>query len=187
MPVAEVEVRTETAPVVDDLQTEQQQVQAQHQQDKNRMLEWLVEQDFCRDFNLFELSEQPFEMDDQEALLQPHAVAKILKLLCYKVGLAFKRQDLMQTACHELVAEAATHSQKQITQVRSEFEARLYENATEQPWDELVSLVALNTEFCNLQLSQGQSKHRSVSLSESRLQEMLHLINQKTSQIFASR
>jgi hypothetical protein len=68
-----------------------------HLTNKRYLLEWITEADFCKEFNLKELALHPFQMDDEnEQQLGLQELFKIMKVMVYKIGLAYKRQDYSQ-------------------------------------------------------------------------------------------
>lgn len=62
------------------------------------MLEWVTEADFAKEFNLVQLADHPFMLDEDEEtqILGQSKLLKLIKILAYKVGLSFKRTDIFK-------------------------------------------------------------------------------------------
>ena len=63
---------------------------------KQLLLQWVTDADFCNDFNLRQLADHPFEVEPAEVSIQHDSLLKIVKVLAYKIGLGYKRMDLVK-------------------------------------------------------------------------------------------
>lgn len=84
---------------------------------KHQLLEWVVDADFAQEFSLAKITENKFRVDYDEAaeLKSFDHVAKLMKVLIYKIGLSYKRQELFRT---ELLHKIDDSQRSTLEQVR---------------------------------------------------------------------
>ncbi len=60
------------------------------------LLDWIIEADFTKEISLKELGDYPFYLEADEIIedFDQQILCKIIKILMYKIGLLYKRQDV---------------------------------------------------------------------------------------------
>jgi translation elongation factor EF-Ts len=81
-----------SAPVFEDA-SEDDEDPAVAARNRQEIIEWVVDQDFTKDFSLASLAEQKFRLDDAEMghTYSQESILKILKVLYYKIGTVYHR------------------------------------------------------------------------------------------------
>ena len=64
---------------------------------KQQLLAWLTEADFSKDMQLQKIADHKFKLDVEEenALIDTEGILKICKVMCYKIGMTYKRMDIL--------------------------------------------------------------------------------------------
>jgi hypothetical protein len=83
---------------------------------RNQLLQWVVDADFSQEFSLQKITEHKFRVDYDEAaeLKSFDHVAKLMKVLVYKIGLSYKRQELFREELLQKMAESQKTSLEQV-------------------------------------------------------------------------
>ena len=79
---------------------------------KNQLLDWVTQQDMLQEFSLAKVTQHRFkiDIDEAECVSSFEHVAKLMKVLVYKIGLAYKRQDLIKEELIKQIDEKQKHS-----------------------------------------------------------------------------
>lgn len=83
------------------------------QKQKELLFDWIVHADFQKEFSLARITSNRFRLDPEElaTIKNFEDMAKIVKVLVYKIGLTYKRQDLFRD---ELVAKLEDSEKAQV-------------------------------------------------------------------------
>ena len=75
---------------------------------KRKLLEWITQQDMLKEFSLTKITQHRFKIDAEEMqfIHSFEHVAKLFKVLMYKIGLAYKRQDLFREELEQKIVES---------------------------------------------------------------------------------
>jgi len=83
---------------------------------RHQLLQWVVDADFSQEFSLQRITEHKFRVDYDEAaeLKSFDHVAKLMKVLVYKIGLSYKRQELFREELLQKISESQKTSLEQV-------------------------------------------------------------------------
>jgi hypothetical protein len=78
-------------------------------ENKALLLEWVTKADFSKEISLMSLAQHRFRLDQDEMneLTSFEHVAKVIKVLMYKIGLTYKRQDLYRQELLDKIEESS--------------------------------------------------------------------------------
>jgi predicted RNase H-like nuclease len=94
---------------------------------KQNLLDWLEKADFTEDFNIQQICSAEFESEAYEREITMLQMVQLVKVLAYKIGVGFRRQDLIKQELIDLIAAikpAATsdgYTDQQVLELACEF------------------------------------------------------------------
>lgn len=64
---------------------------------KEKLLSWVLETDFAKEIQLHKIAEHKYKLDEDEinAMIGTEGILKICKVMCYKIGVTYKRMDIL--------------------------------------------------------------------------------------------
>ena len=100
------DVVVEVAVHEDDSDEDQPEIVAEN---KALLLEWVTKADFSKEISLMSLAQHRFRLDQDEMneLTSFEHVSKVIKVLMYKIGLTYKRQDLYRQELLDKIEESS--------------------------------------------------------------------------------
>ena len=74
---------------------------------KQKLLDWVVDADFTKDLSLANMANHKFRLDSEEvnSIHGSEGILKICKVLMYKIGLSYKRQEIFKSELTEEIAK----------------------------------------------------------------------------------
>ena len=110
---------------------------------KQLLFEWLVEADFEKEISLVEIMKHPFQLNEEEQnVIDVDQILKIVKVLMYKIGLGYKRQEIFKGELIELIKESQEMGIKKV-----EKEINSVNEAVQQVHIELEDYLSKNKSF----------------------------------------
>lgn len=161
------------------------QVKQRDSVNKQLLLSYITEADFCQDFDLFELASHPFELDPREPQLQQKDILRLFKVMYYKIGLSFKRMDLLHSQLAQQLSRLDTlYSLKGDTDSLWQQVQQLKEHKpNEDRIANIEMLLTLHDEFLQIQSVIDHSKldvtYRAQHFQTQDLIRMRQVIHQK--------